>query len=67
MKSSDDDMLVGYIDGFCDDRTEFPEQSNRSPAYRHGWLNGRDDRVGKPRDTAENLGRQAERILHEVN
>jgi hypothetical protein len=61
------DMMEGYWDGRDDERIEFPEQSNRSPAYRHGWLNGRDDRLHKPRDTAENLRRQADLILHEVN
>ena len=44
------DMVDGYLDGFEDDREEFPASlSNRGRAYRHGWLNGRDDRLHRPR------------------
>jgi hypothetical protein len=48
-----DDMYEGYRDGFNLDSPE--PSSNRSVSYRHGFANGRDDRRGKPRDTAENL------------
>lgn len=41
-----DPMTQGYLDGYGDDRPEYPESmSNRGARYRHGWLNGRDDRV----------------------
>lgn len=48
-----DEMLLGYLDGFNPDSPEPSE--NRSHSYRHGFANGRDDRAGNPRDTAENL------------
>jgi hypothetical protein len=49
-------MVEGYRDGFKDDRVEYPDSLlNRGYAYRHGWLNGRDDRVGKPRASADEL------------
>lgn len=49
------DIIDGYFDGREDARAEYPEASNRSAFYRHGWLNGRDDRVGKPRATAQQI------------
>jgi len=57
------DMLEGYLDGFGDERPDYPEQSNRSEAYRHGWLNGRDDRVGTPRQAAPAIAEEAIRII----
>lgn len=56
-------MIEGYYDGFRDERSELPENHNFSPAYAHGRLNGRDDRICKPRDTAANLRRRADLIL----
>ena len=54
-------MVQGYIDGSADDRLEFPETlSNRGHAYRHGWLNGRDDRIGNPRASAIQLRVEAD-------
>lgn len=51
-----DDMVEGYYDGLRDDRADFPDSlSNRSHSYRHGWLNGRDDRIGKARTTAADM------------
>lgn len=53
---ANDDMVVGYRDGLRDDRTELPDSlSNRSRSYRHGWLNGRDDRMNSPRACAADL------------
>ena len=50
------DMVQGYIDGKEDDRSELPVSlNNRSHSYRHGWMNGRDDRLGTPRATAAEL------------
>lgn len=57
------EMINGYIDGFSDDRADLPKNTNYSPAYTHGWLNGRDDRIGKPRDTASVLRNRADIIL----
>jgi hypothetical protein len=63
-RMSDDEMLEGYRDGFNDDRPEFPESlSNRGASYRHGWLNGRDDRVGKCRSTAPHLRELAQQAI----
>jgi len=51
-------MIDGYLDGFD---LSCPEpSSNRSRSYRHGFLNGRDDRSGKPRASYTDLVRQAE-------
>lgn len=48
-----DDIVDGYLDGFRDDRAVYPDSlSNRSERYRHGWLNGRDDRMKNPRAPA---------------
>lgn len=58
-----DEMLQGFLDGYDDDRDEYPSESNRSAAYKHGWLNGRDDRLQAPRDVASNLRAIAEKIL----
>lgn len=57
-----EDMVDGYRDGFADERDEFPQASNRSDAYRHGWLNGRDDRLRAPRASAEVLRQQAREL-----
>ena len=51
-----DDILLGYLDGYSDDRDEYPDTlKNRSDLYRHGWENGRDDRLGRPRSTAQSI------------
>lgn len=65
LSEADGDILEGYLDGFKDDRTEFPSSSNRSPAYRHGWENGRDDRLRKPRAYAQQLRDEADRIIRQ--
>lgn len=57
------EMMDGYFDGQDDDRLEYPDNSNRSAAYRHGWLNGRDDRTHSPRAFAQELREQAAAIL----
>jgi hypothetical protein len=53
-----DDMLAGYLDGLDPDAPE--PSSNRSACYRHGFANGRDDRNGKPRASADTLRREAD-------
>ena len=58
-----EEMIQGYFDGKDDWRTELPKSHNYSPAYEHGWLNGRDDRVHQPRDTAAVLRARADLIL----
>lgn len=55
-KLANDDMVEGYNDGLKDERLLFPKSmSNRSASYRHGWLNGRDDRLRRPRASARVL------------
>lgn len=55
-----DEIVEGYMDGFADDRPGVPSSfANRSDAYVFGWLNGRDDRLRRPRATADELRRQA--------
>ena len=47
------EMTEGYFDGID---ANAPEPSdNRSYAYRHGFMNGRDDLNNKPRSTAAQL------------
>jgi len=54
-----DEMIEGYKDGFQLDAV--PPGPNRSRCYVHGWLNGRDDRLGKPRATADELRKNGEK------
>jgi hypothetical protein len=62
--STIDEMIRGYMDGLSSGAQEYPEcHKRRSQAYRHGWLNGMDDRKGQPRDRAEVLRRRAAMIL----
>ncbi len=58
------EMVEGYLDGFGDDRQSLPEYNNFSPAYSHGWMNGRDDRTQKPRAFAQTLRDQADSIIN---
>lgn len=51
---TDDEIIEGYFDGLGDDRIELPTSlENRTASYRHGWLNGRDDRIGRSRGKAK--------------
>lgn len=57
-------MMAGYIDGLDSGSNELPDCHRfKSAAYRHGWLNGRDDRVHKPRDKASVLRARAGMII----
>lgn len=60
-----EDLIEGYRDGLGDEHESFPVLSNRSNAYRHGWLNGRDDRLGRPRASAAELRAEAKSIAEE--
>lgn len=51
----EDEMTEGYMDGLKARADELDAGSNRSESYRHGWRNGRDDRLGRPRATAGEL------------
>jgi len=55
-----DEMTEGYVDG-RNLNNPMPGD-NRSEAYVHGFLNGRDDAKGSPRASAAWLRKGAERI-----
>ena len=57
----EDDMVLGYMDGFDPNSPEPSE--NRSHSYRHGFWNGRDDFNRSPRATAAELRRMAEEAM----
>ena len=63
MINYENEMVEGYLDGLSDNRTDYPEASNRGSSYRHGWLNGRDDRIKKPRASYSTLISQAEQAI----
>ena len=58
-------MVDGYLAGFKSSLAEPPPVLSAfwPVSYRHGWLNGRDDRIRSPRATADVLRRRAEMIL----
>ena len=59
-----DDMVAGYLAGFSSGSAELPECHWTKPsAFRHGWLNGRDDRIGQPREPARVLRARADMIV----
>ena len=56
------EMIEGFRDGYDLDAPE--PSANRSHSYRHGFANGRDDVLHKkPRDTFENILKQAEAAM----
>lgn len=58
------DMVRGYMAGFNSDSLDLPNCHDfQSAAFRHGWLNGRDDRVGNPRERASVLRARAGLIV----
>lgn len=60
------DMVEGYMDGFSDTELELPDRlANRSRSYKHGWLNGRDDRTNNPRKFAMTLENEAIQAMKE--
>ena len=45
-----DDLVGGYRKGFKSCTLELPDcYQNYPAAFKYGWLNGRDDRIGRPR------------------
>lgn len=58
---ANDEMIEGYKDGL--DLSSPDPSGNRSFSYLHGFANGRDDRRGSPRDTAENLRKRADEAM----
>lgn len=59
-----DDMVAGYLAGLDSGAMELPDcHKEKSPAFKHGWLNGCDDGIGCPREKAQVLRRRADMIL----
>jgi hypothetical protein len=58
-----DEMVEGYLAGLNSTFDKPPHKGIWTPAFTHGWLNGRDDRVSKPREIASVLRNRAEMIL----
>lgn len=48
--------VEGYLSGYNSSSMEFPDcYINKPAAFKHGWLNGRDDRIRCHRDKASVL------------
>lgn len=60
------DMVEGYLAGLHSESIDLPEcHAKKSPSFKHGWLNGRDDRQGTPRERFDVLRRRANMIIGE--
>lgn len=59
------EMTEGYLDGLDGDNPD--PGPNRSPSYKHGFANGRDDLRGKARAPAHVLRQQAKQILEQAH
>jgi hypothetical protein len=63
---SEDQMVQGYLCGYNGADGALPAcYAKRSPAFKHGWNNGRDDRLGKPSEKAAVLRARSGMILSE--
>lgn len=64
VRRKSDEMVEGYLAGYKSGSYELPEcHKDKSPAFKHGWLNGRDDGIKQPRDRASVLKARAEMII----
>ena len=55
--------VQGYLAGYKSGSLELPPcHLDKPAAFKHGWLNGRDDRISKPRDRASVLRARYELI-----
>lgn len=64
MMSKSDEMVEGYLAGYKSGSYELPEcHKGKSQAFKHGWLNGRDDGIQNPRDRASVLNARACMII----
>ncbi|MFB6649952.1 hypothetical protein ACFTQ9_21165 [Bacillus velezensis] len=62
--SIENEMVDGYMAGFSSGAMSLPDwHKGRSAAFKHGWLNGRDDRISKPRERYSVLRARADMIL----
>lgn len=56
-------VVEGYLAGRNSSSLELPEcHLDKPAAFKHGWLNGRDDRIKCPRDKASVLRARYELI-----
>jgi hypothetical protein len=61
------ELVDGYVMGYESSAMTIPEcHKNKSAVFKHGWLNGRDDRIGKPRASADSLRRRLGMIENSV-
>ncbi|MDQ5884031.1 MAG: hypothetical protein QG556_368 [Pseudomonadota bacterium] len=61
MITANNEMVSGYIDGL-NSSFDLPPK-NQTASYKHGWMNGRDDRLGEPRDNIDVIRARANMIL----
>ncbi|NTF18139.1 hypothetical protein G6L37_06950 [Agrobacterium rubi] len=54
-----EEIVEGYMDGLSSRLDDLADGTNRSESYKHGWRNGRDDRMQKPRAAASTLRNEA--------
>lgn len=60
----EEQMVMGYWEGRKTCTYNMPEIfNNKSLAWKHGWVSGRDDAFGKPSDKASVRKARAEMIL----
>jgi hypothetical protein len=63
--SKEDQMVQGYLEGLHTFTYDMPDKiKQKSLAYQHGWLSGRDDAFQLPREDASVLKARAEMILN---
>ena len=63
MKSKAEEMMEGYMAGRKSNAEKYPDcYKDKSAAFKHGWLNGNDDALGKPRERASVLRARAAMI-----
>lgn len=59
------EMVDGHMAGFNDSSSELPERyKDKSVAFKHGWTNGKNDRMSKVPTGVDVLRRRAEMILN---
>lgn len=60
-RPANDDMVAGFLDGF--DLSAPEPSANRSASYRHGFANGRADKLHKNIGTAQERGELADKAV----
>lgn len=64
MRDRQQEVVDGYMKGIGGLSETLPEcYDKKSAAWKHGWRNGRDDRLGRPRECASVLRRRADMVL----